>query len=370
MSEREAILVLEDGRTFRGRGVGFQGEAFGEVVFNTSMTGYQEIISDPSYSGQIVTFTAPQIGNYGVFDPDRQAEWPALGGVVMRELSPISSNWRCQGDLEEWLTRCGVVGIDEVDTRALTRHLRERGAMRGGIWSEPPTGIDLVAAVRASPSLVGADLTGVVTTKAPYDVPAVGEEHHRVVLLDYGVKRGILRNLASRGIAVRVLPASASAEQVLAEKPNGVVLSNGPGDPAAVHVAIKTARALIGKLPIFGICLGHQIMALALDAKTYKLRFGHHGGNHPVRDEITNEVHITAQNHGFAVDPDTLPRSDVAVTHISLYDHTLEGFASKERGFLTTQYHPEACPGPSDANGIFDRFVNLLRERGSYAQTK
>jgi carbamoyl-phosphate synthase small subunit len=367
MSDREAMLVLEDGRIFHGRGIGFQGEAFGEVVFNTSMTGYQEIISDPSYCGQIVTFTAPQIGNYGVCDHDLQAARPALSGVVIRELSPLSSNWRSQGDLEPWLIRHRVVGIDEVDTRALTRHLRERGAMRGGIWTTPPVGIDPVEKVRASPSLVGADLTGPVTTKAPYDYPATGDALHRIVLLDYGVKRGILKNLAARGMAVRVLPASATAEQVLAEQPDGVVISNGPGDPAAVSIAINTTRALIGRLPVLGICLGHQIMALALGAKTYKLRFGHHGGNHPVLDERTNEIWITAQNHGFAVDPDTLPGADVVVTHISLYDHTLEGFASTERHFLTIQYHPEACPGPSDANGIFDRFAQLLGERGPHA---
>ncbi len=370
MSDREAILVLEDGRIFRGRGVGSSGVAFGEVVFNTSMTGYQEIISDPSYCGQIVTFTAPQIGNYGICDQDLQAALPALSGVVIRELSPLASSWRCQGDLGSWLTDHGIVGIDEVDTRALTRHLRERGAMRGGIWTTPPVDIDPVEKVRASPSLVGADLTGQVTTKAPYDYPAAGDRLHRVVLLDYGVKRGIIRNLSARGIAVRVLPALTTAEQVLAEKPDGVVLSNGPGDPAAVHVAINTTRALIGRLPLLGICLGHQIMALALGGKTYKLRFGHHGGNHPVHDENTNEIWITAQNHGFAVDPDSLPRTDVAVTHMSLYDHTLEGFASKERRFLTIQFHPEACPGPSDATGIFDRFLSLLRERGSNAQTR
>ena len=287
---------------------------------------------------------------------------------MVRELSPVVSSSRATGSLDRWLERFGVVGITGVDTRAVTRHLRERGAMRAGIFCGTADGVDPLERVKASPSLEGRDLTAEVTTGAPYRVPSVGPQRHRVTLLDFGVKRGILRSLASRGLAVEVLPASATADQVVATSPDGLVLSNGPGDPAAVAGGIATARELIGRLPVLGICLGHQISALALGAQTYKLRFGHHGGNHPVKDLTNNEVWITAQNHGFAVNPETLPPDCGAeVTHLSLYDGTLEGMASERLELLTVQFHPEACPGPSDAAGVFDRFVDLLDQGGDDA---
>lgn len=368
MKDFRSILVLEDGRCFYGRGIGAFGVAFGEVVFNTSMTGYQEIVSDPSYCGQIVTFTAPQIGNYGVCDLDCQAPDPVLSGIVIRELSPIASNWRSQGDLDAWLRTKNIVGICEVDTRALTRHIRDRGAMRAGIWSQMQDEAEMVELVRQSPSLVGADLTDRVGVDQMHIVRQKGGERARVVLIDFGVKQGIVQCLTQRGVAVWVVPADTSVKEILELAPSGLVLSNGPGDPAAVRHGIQTARELIGRLPILGICLGHQILGLAVGAKTLKLRFGHHGGNHPVYDKSSGQIWITAQNHGFAVDPDTLAGDDIEVTHRSLYDGTLEGFRSCNRKFLAVQFHPEACPGPSDAECVFDEFITMLgRNRAQHA---
>jgi carbamoyl-phosphate synthase small subunit len=357
---RPAILLLEDGRCFRGRAVGAAAEAFGEVVFHTGLTGYEEILTDPSYRGQLVAFTVPHVGNYGVNGEDAQAERPALAGVVMRELSPVASSWRARRTLGEWLVDRGLPAIDGVDTRALTRHLRDRGAMRGGLFpaAEPLPGH--LERVRSSPGLDGRDLTAEVTSAEPWLVPAAGTPHHRVVLLDFGVKRGILRALAARGLEVRVVPAATPAERILAERPDGVVLSNGPGDPAAVAQGLSTTRALLGRLPLLGICLGHQILGLALGGRTFKLRFGHHGGNHPVRDLRSDQVWITAQNHGFAVDPESLPGGEVEATHVSLYDGTLEGLRSRKYRVRAVQFHPEGCPGPSDAQGVFDRFVEDL----------
>ncbi len=362
MGDHDAILLLEDGRAFRGQAYGAPGEALGEVVFNTSMTGYQEIVSDPSYCGQIVTFTAPQIGNYGVTPDDDQAEAPALSGVVLRAPAPRPSSWRAQGHFGDWLAGHGVVAICDLDTRALTRHLRDEGAMRGGIFPAPADGdvTALLARVRAHPSLTGADLATRVTTARPYAVGERAEARGRVALIDFGVKRGIVHSLTRRGLAVDVLPAGVDQQTLLQHGPAGLVLSNGPGDPAAVATGIETARALLGKLPMLGICLGHQILALAMGGRTFKLPFGHHGGNHPVLDTPSGQVWITAQNHGFAVDPDSLPADRVEVSCHSLFDQTCEGFRSRADRVLAVQFHPEACPGPSDAALVFDRFVSML----------
>lgn len=362
MNERDAILVLEDGRAFRGLAYGARGEALGEVVFNTSMTGYQEIVSDPSYCGQIVTFTAPHIGNTGVNPADEQAERPALAGVALRAPAERPSSWRARGRLGDWLAHHGVVAIAGLDTRALTRHLRHRGAMRGGIFAAPDDGAlePLLARVRAHPALDGRDLSARVSAPRPYTVGERAAAGRRLALIDFGVKRGIVERLTARGFAVEVLPAGVDPHTLLQHGPAGVVLSNGPGDPAAVAAGIASARALLGRLPVLGICLGHQILALALGGRTFKLPFGHHGGNHPVLDEPSGQVWITAQNHGFAVDPDSLPASRVEVTCRSLFDGTCEGLRSRADRVLAVQFHPEACPGPADADAVFDRFVAML----------
>ncbi len=373
-----AILLLEDGTWFEGKGFGVQGEAFGEVVFNTSITGYQEIITDPSYKGQIVLMTYPLIGNYGVNEEDVESHKPWLEGFVVKELSSIRSNWRSTMSLDDYLRKYNIVGIQGIDTRALTRHLRINGAQQGVLSTQNLDADSLMKKLKASPRLVGVDLVKEVTCKEPYDWPAnrcgakrslpegdrpqtADQKRFKVIVLDCGVKFNILRNLADAGCKVKVVPAQTSAEQILKLKPDGLLLSNGPGDPEAVTYVIETARKLLGKLPIFGICLGHQMLGLALGGRTYKLKFGHHGGNHPVKDLKTGAVAITAQNHGFNVDMQSLSGKNIVITHQNLYDGTAEGLEHKKLKLFSVQYHPEAGPGPRDAQYLFDRFVKLMK---------
>jgi carbamoyl-phosphate synthase small subunit len=358
------ILALEDGRIFRGRSVGAEGERAGEVVFNTGMTGYQEILTDPSYKGQIVTMTSPLIGNYGTNEEDPESDAPKVEGFVLRESSRTASNWRSGSPLPEYLRRHGIVAADDIDTRALTLHIREKGAMRAILSTgDGPEG-RLVEKARSSPPMAGRNLAVEVTCRETYDWPdrpAGGGPFPRVVVYDFGVKRSILKRLAGAGCAVRVVPASTPAERVLAEKPDGVLLSNGPGDPEAVEDGIRAARAIVGKVPVFGICLGHQILGLALGGRTYKLKFGHHGSNHPVKDLGANRIEITAQNHGFCVDAESLAGHPATVTHVNLNDRTVEGMKWPEARAFSVQFHPEAGPGPHDARGLFARFVRLIR---------
>lgn len=369
----QAILALADGRTFSGRSVGATGEALGEVVFNTSLTGYQEVLTDPSYRGQIVTMTYPLIGNYGLNPEDGEADRIALAGFVVREDCPAPSNWRSRTDLHRYLRRHGVVGIAGVDTRALTRHVRETGAQTGIISTAGADPAALAARAAAYPTLDGRDLVREVTCAAPYawteTTWSPGAPHPapmapagrrcRVVAYDYGIKRNILRNLVRAGCRVEVVPASTPAADVLARDPDGILLSNGPGDPAAVDYAVAETRKLLGRKPVFGICLGHQILCLALGGRTYKLKYGHHGGNHPVMDLETRRVEITAQNHGYAVDIDSMG-GDVVCTHLNLNDQTVEGMAHRNLPVFSVQYHPEAAPGPHDARYLFRRFVDLM----------
>ena len=370
-----ALLVLADGLVLRGTSFGATGTAVGEVVFNTGMTGYQEVMTDPSYAGQLVTFTYPELGNTGVNGADQEADAPHVRGVIARQLVPTHSNWRAEDSLEAWLQRHNVVGISGLDTRALVRHLREGGAINGAISSDGSSPQQLLERVRSAPSMAGLNLAEQVTTSEPYQwdrcCPAsfdqrrqkAPERPYRVVAIDFGIKRAILERLAAHGCSVTVLPASASLQQVLDLSPEGVFLSNGPGDPAAVASGITLAQGLLQQpdLPVFGICLGHQILGLALGGRTYKLGYGHRGLNHPCGSP--GSVEITSQNHGFALDADSLDAEAVEVTHLNLNDRTVAALAHRRLPVFGVQYHPEASPGPHDADHHFGRFAALMAQR-------
>jgi carbamoyl-phosphate synthase small subunit len=371
----KATLALENGVWYEGEAAGASGEAAGEVVFNTSMTGYQEILTDPSYKGQIVTMTTPEIGNYGIAPDDAESRAPQVAGFVMRDQSPIASNWRSASSLRDYLVRHNVVAIADIDTRALTRLLRSAGVMRGIIATGDVDPRELVEKAGHIPSMEGSDLVMGVTCAAPFDwTPSPDDEFApsperrakrplQIAAYDFGMKWNILRRFTAHGCDVRVYPATAPASALLASNPDGVFLSNGPGDPAPLDYAIANARELVeAEVPVFGICLGHQILSLAMGGDTYKLKFGHRGGNHPVKELETGKVEITSQNHGFAVDPKSLPEG-VKITHLNLYDGTVEGLRHEKKPVFCVQYHPEAAPGPHDADYLFRQFLDEMEKR-------
>jgi len=370
-----ALLALADGRVFRGRACGALGEAHGEVVFNTAMTGYQEIMTDPSYRGQLVCMTYPLIGNYGINPEDVESRRPWVNGFIVKEACAYPSSWRGRVAIQDYMVQHGIVGIQGIDTRALTRHLRDHGAQEGIISTVATDAAAVVERAKALPGLVGRDLVGEVSVEAShgwsegewdaakgYSRPQAAR--YRVVAFDSGIKRNILRQLSSLGCAVEVVPANTPAAAVLERKPDGVFLSNGPGDPEAVPYLVDTVRGLIGKAPIFGICLGNQILGLAFGGQTFKLKFGHHGANHPVKDLLTGRVEITSQNHGFAVDPKSVEKAGLVETHTNLNDGTSEGMRHRELPVFSVQYHPEASPGPHDSHYLFPRFIELMKRGG------
>ena len=370
----KALLVLADGKIYKGEHFGSEGEVEAEIVFNTSMSGYQEIITDPSYCGQMVVMTYPLIGNYGVNPEDFESDRPHLSGFIIKELSKVQSNWRSRGSLEEFLKETNVFGIQGIDTRALTRQIRDKGTQQAILSTDTSDPQRLIEKVRKSPGLIGRDLVKEVTCKNAYDwnesewtiqsgktkLKEVKDRPCNVLVYDFGVKRNILRKLTRAGCKVRVVPANTPADEVLATRPDGIFLSNGPGDPAAVPYAIDNVKTILGKVPVFGICLGHQILSLALKGKTYKLRFGHHGGNQPVLDVKSGKIEITSQNHGFAVEQNSFD-SDVDITFLNLNDDTVEGIQHKSWPVFSVQYHPEASPGPHDSEYLFYKFVNLMK---------
>jgi carbamoyl-phosphate synthase small subunit len=361
-NRKPALLALEDGRTFRGRSWAAAGESCGEMVFNTSMTGYQEVLTDPSYAGQIVCMTYPLIGNYGVNAADAESSRPWVEGFVVREASPVASSWRSEETLDAYLKRWGIVAIEGIDTRALVRHIRDKGAMRACISTIDLDEKSLIEKARNSPPMENRELASVVTTRQPYEVPAEGDEQFHVVCYDFGVKRNSLRELARAGCRVTVVPASTPASEVLALKPDGIYLSNGPGDPASMTREVEEVRRLAESgLPTFGICFGHQLLGRAFGGKTFKLIFGHRGGNQPVKDLVEGGVEITSHNHGFAVQADSLP-DEVEVTHINLNDKCVEGMRHHTLPVISVQYHPEAAPGPHDAEHHFQRFIELMEQ--------
>jgi carbamoyl-phosphate synthase small subunit len=359
---KPAILMLEDGRAFRGRAFGAEGEAFGEMVFNTSMTGYQEILTDPSYAGQIVCMTYPLVGNYGVNEQDAESRRPWAEGFVVREASRVASNWRATETLDSYLKRHKIVGIEHIDTRALVRHIRDKGAMRAVISTIDADEASLLEKVRNSPPMQNRELASAVTVEETYNFAPQAEEKFHVVAYDFGVKTNSLREFSKYGCRLTVVPAETPAEEVLALKPDGIFLSNGPGDPAAMKKTVAEIEKLTAaRVPMFGICLGHQILGQVFGGATYKLKFGHRGGNQPIKDLTTGKVEITAHNHGFAVDAESLP-ADVEVTHVNLNDNTVAGLRHKSLPVFSVQYHPESAPGPHDSEYLFRRFIELMDE--------